>query len=68
MEIKSAKIAYAAGKLAAAMGMPTYDLTGEMDKRKIPVEFRGSWLSGVEDALDHDPDVEAEQRAHRVGL
>jgi len=65
MEINSTETAYEAGKLAAEGGVGTYDLTGEMDKRGIPVAFRGAWLSGVEDALGHDPDEEAEQRAFR---
>lgn len=65
MEINSAKTAYEAGKRAAEEGVGTYDLTGEMNKRGIPDQFRGSWLNGVEDGYDHDPDEEAEQRAFR---
>lgn len=37
-----------------------YDLTGQMDEIRIPAELRGSWLSGVEDALEGDADPDAD--------
>ena len=53
-EIRSIKEAKAAGKLAVSLGMPLHDLTTEMNKRNIPLQFRGAWLSAVEDAAGHD--------------
>jgi hypothetical protein len=55
-QINSAQDARAAAKLAVALGMPTYDLTSEMNKRGIPAQFRGAWLNAVEDALGIDDD------------
>jgi hypothetical protein len=39
-----------------------YDLTGQMDEIRIPADLRGSWLSGVEDALEGDTDPDADGR------
>lgn len=39
-----------AGMEAALSGMAMYDLTAEMDKRKVPNEFRDYWLAGAEEA------------------
>lgn len=59
--------AYQAGR-AAAFTAPLHDLTTHMREAGIPLDAQGAYLTGIEDALDFDADVQDDIDVMRIEM